>query len=51
MKNYIFFILYLFLFSACISEDYDDVELNSIAICKDGIAIDNISGISYKCKN
>ncbi len=51
MKNYISFILCLFLFSACISEDYDDVELNSIAICKDGIAIDNISGISYKCKN
>ena len=51
MRNYILFILILFLFSGCDSEDYDDVELKSLAICKDGIAANNILGISFKCKN
>ena len=50
MKNYALFLLILFLFSACDSEDYDELDLKSKAICNDGIAINN-SGISYKCKN
>ena len=51
MKKLSLFILILFLFSACDYEDYDDLDLKSMAICKDGIASNNILGISYKCKN
>ena len=52
MKNLLLFLLIIFFIYSCKFDDYDDVSLdNPLGICVDGLAINKVTGVSYKCKN
>ena len=52
MKNLLLFLLIIFFIYSCKFDDYDDASLdNPLGICVDGLAINKVTGVSYKCKN
>ena len=52
MKNLLLFLLIIFFIYSCKFDDYDDASLdNPLGICVDGLAINKVTDVSYKCKN